>query len=78
MIEVSGKLGQTPMWVMKSFTYPQLFLFYSKMKKTEFDFAELQARLVWAIINGWKKPKQLTAENVDQLKNSPMFQEEKK
>ena len=61
-------MGQPPMWVMKNFTHPQLILFYGKTKKMEFDYAELQARLVWAIANGWKKPKQVSAENVAGLK----------
>lgn len=63
------------MWVMKNFTFPQLFLFYGKMKKTEQDFAELQARLVWAVANGWKKPKQINADNLEALRSTGMLQE---
>lgn len=58
---------------MKNFTYPQLFLFYSKMKGFEADTLELQARLVWAVANGWKRPKKISAENIDALKSTGLF-----
>ena len=64
------------MWVMKNFTHSQLILFYRKIKNKEFDVLELQARLVWAIANGWKKPKQISADNIDALKSTGMLKEE--
>ena len=69
------ELGQTPMWVMENFTSTQLMFFYGKIKKCEFEFAELQARLVWAIANGWKRPKLISVENVNDLRATGMFKE---
>ena len=75
MSEVGAKMGKTPHWVMKNFTFPQLFLFYRNMKKVEADYTELQARYVWAVANGWKKPKEVSADNVNALKATGMLQE---
>lgn len=59
---------------MKNFTYPQLGLVYQKIKNTEFDFAEMQARLVWAIANGYKKPTEI-ASGITDLKNLGIYEE---
>lgn len=48
-------MGKTPIWVMRSFTYPQLGMMYAKIKEIEFDGSETLARLVWAVASGWKK-----------------------
>lgn len=75
MSEVALEVGRTPTWVMKNFTHPQLAIFYKNMKRVEFDFAELQARMVWAVGNGWKRPKQITADNLDALRATGMLKE---
>jgi len=48
---------------------------YKALKKNEFDFAELQARLVWAIANGWKKPKDVSSGGLDDLKKFGMLED---
>jgi hypothetical protein len=55
-MSVALNVGQSPRWVLKNFTLGQLLLTYKFISKSDFDFAELQARLVWAIANGWKRP----------------------
>ena len=50
---------------MQNFTIAQVLLIYSRLKKVEFDYLELQARLVWAVGNGWSKPKSLDASSKD-------------
>ena len=75
VLEVAVELRNSPQWVMKNFTYPQLGLMYQKIKQLKFDFAELQARLVWAIANGWKKPQEGTS-GIEALKGLGSMYEE--
>lgn len=39
---------------------------YESIKKAEFEQAELQAKLVWAIASGWKRPENIES-GIDQL-----------
>lgn len=76
MTEVAVSMGKTPSWVMRSFTYPQLGLMYAKIQKVEFDRVEMQARLVWAVANGWKRAEPLKGDKaLDKLKSLGMVVE---
>lgn len=41
---------------MQNFDMIQLAHVHAKITEVEFDYVEMQARMVWAIANGWKKP----------------------
>ena len=66
---VSVAIGKSADWVMDQMTIEQVGLYYSKMKEREFDYQELQARLVWAVGNGWKKPSEPVEADFDKLKD---------
>lgn len=55
---------------MENYTFAQAHMAYGAMMRARFDAAEEQARLVWAVMNGWKRPKppQTLDEAADALK----------
>lgn len=52
---------------MENYTFAQACMAYGAIMRSRFDAAEQQARLVWAVMNGWKRP-QTIDEAADKLK----------
>lgn len=50
---------------MERYTVQQACLVYGAMMRQRFDAAEEQARLVWAIMNGWKRPNVKTLDEAE-------------
>jgi hypothetical protein len=74
IVAVSVALGKSADEVMEM-TVEQVGLYYSKLKRAEFDYQELQARLVWAIANGWKKPQEVSEADLDKLKDKGILKD---
>lgn len=55
-MEVAVSYHKTPLWVMKNFDMKQLGHVYRKLHEVSENHVELQARMVWAVANGWKRP----------------------
>lgn len=52
---------------MENMTVDQVGLYYSKIKKFEYEYQENQAKLVWILMNGWGSKKEASLDKAKEL-----------